>query len=90
MLLTKKITFLDEYSDSDNVFLKELAKILPKRTETNEHVIKLEKSKYPPYGPIYSLSLVELKILKTYIETNLANNFIQPLKCLARAFIFFI
>ncbi len=34
----------------------------------------------PPYGPIYSLSLVELEILKTYIKNNLANGFIKPSK----------
>ena len=33
---------------------------------------------------------MELKTLKTYIETNLANGFIQPLKSLADAPILFI
>ena len=30
-----------------------------------------------PYKSIYSLGLAELEILKTYIETNLANGFIS-------------
>ena len=46
----------------------------------NEHAIELEKSKQPPFGLIYSLGPVELETLKTYIETNLANGFIQPSK----------
>ena len=50
--------------------------MLPKQIEVNEHTIKLEEGKQPRYGPIYSLDPVELKILKTYIEINLANGFI--------------
>ena len=56
----------------------------------NEHVIELEESKQPLYGPIYSLEPVELKTLKTYIETNLANGFIQALKLPAGAPILFV
>ena len=50
---------------------------LPENTEMNEHVIKLEEGKQPPFGPIFSLCPVELKTLKTYIKTNLANGFIR-------------
>ena len=46
----------------------------------NEHTIKLEESKQPSFGLIYSLGPVELETLKTYIETNLANSFIRPFK----------
>lgn len=45
-------------------------------TKINDHTIKLEKSTQLLFGPIYSLKLVELKILKTYIKTSLANGFI--------------
>ena len=55
----------------------------------NEYAIELEESKQPLFGPIYSLGLVELETLKTYIETNLGNGFIGPSKSLARALIFF-
>ena len=55
----------------------------------NEHAIKLEEGKQPLFGPIYSLGLVELETLKTYIKTNLANSFIRPSKSLARAPILF-
>ena len=46
----------------------------------NKYTIKLENDKQPLFRPIYSLGPIELKILKTYIKTNLANGFIQPSK----------
>lgn len=62
---------------------------LPENTDINKHAIKLVKDKQLLYGPIYSLKLVELKILKTYIETYLKTRFIWPFKSLANALIFF-
>ena len=47
------------------------------------------ESKQPPFGLIYSLSPIELKTLKTYIKTNLANDFIHPSKSPAGALILF-
>ena len=44
-LLAKKFIILDKYSDFADVFLKKLAKILPKRTGINKHVIELEDGK---------------------------------------------
>ena len=79
LLLTKKITAPVEYSDFANVFLAKSANILLEQPGANKHAIELEEGKQPPYGPIYSLGLVELKILKTYIEINLANSFIRTL-----------
>ena len=64
--------------------------MLPEHTGINKHAIKLEDGKQPSYGPIYSLNLVELKTLKTYIKTNLANSFIQPLKSPISAPILFV
>ena len=69
-----------EYSDFADVFSPDLASELPVHTGINNHAIKLVDSQQPPYGPIYSLGPVELKTLKTYIETNLANGFIRPSK----------
>ena len=69
-----------EYSDYSNVFLAENAAELPENTGMNEHAIELEDGKQPPFGPIYSIGPVELETLKTYLETNLANGFIQPSK----------
>ena len=69
-----------EYSDYSDVFSAEHAAELPENTGMNEHAIELEEGKQPPFGPIYSLGLVELETLKTYIKTNLANGFIRPSK----------
>lgn len=55
----------------------------------NNYVIKLEDCKQLPYGPIYSLGLVELEILKTYIETHLKTRFIQSSKSSSGMLIFF-
>ena len=78
-----------EYSDYKDIFSAENAAEFPKNTEINEHAIKLEEGKQPLFGPIYSLGSVELKILKTYIKTNLANGFIRPSKSPAGALILF-
>ena len=78
-----------KYSDFSNVFSAKEALILPEQTEFNEHAIKLEEGKQPPYGPIYSLRPVELETLKTYIENHLKTGFIQPFKSLAGAPILF-
>ena len=74
-----------EYSDYNNVFLAENVAELPENTGMNEYAIELEEGKQLPFSPIYSLGLVELETLKTYIETNLANGFIRPSKSPARA-----
>lgn len=50
--------------------------MLPKRTIINEHIIKLVNGKELPYELIYSLDVVELKILKTYIKTNRTKEYI--------------
>lgn len=42
------------------------------------------------YDFIYSLKIIELKIFKTYIEINLANNFIKFFKSSIKALIFLL
>ena len=74
-----------KYLNFADVLSPDLATELPKHTEINTHAIDLEEGEQPPYRPIYSLRLVELETLKTYIETNLANGFIRPSKSLAGA-----
>ena len=49
---------------------------LLENTKINEYAIKLEEDKQPLFRLIYSLGPVELKTLKIYIKTNLANSFI--------------
>ena len=83
------IEVLVEYSDYSNVFLAEYTAELPKNTGINEHTIKLEEGKQPPFGPIYSLGLVKLETLKIYIKTNLANGFIRFFKSPTEALILF-
>ena len=88
-MLTKNVKIPNKYSDFAKVFSEEKVLVLPKRTDINKHAIKLEDGKQSFYGPIYSLRLVELETLKTYIETHLKTGFIRPSKSLADALIFF-
>ena len=88
-LLIEKITIPDEYSDFADFFSEKKALVLLKQIDLNEHAIKLEDDKQPPYGPIYSLGLVELKTFKAYIETYLKTRFIWPSKSPAGAPILF-
>ena len=90
LLVAEEVKISTKYSDFSDVFLEEKASILPEATELNQHVIELQKGQQLLYGPIYSLGPVELKTLKTYIETNLANGFIRPLKSPAVALILFV
>ena len=90
LLLVKKVTVLAEYSNFADMFSEQSANVLPERIGVNEHAIKLEEGKQPPYRPIYSLEPVELNTLKIYIETNLANSFIKALKSPAVAPILFV
>ena len=90
LLLAEKIIVLVKYSDFTDIFSETSANVLPERTGVNEHAIKLEKGKQPSYGPIYSLGLIELKTLKIYIKTNLANGFIRASKSPTGAPILFV
>lgn len=78
LLLTNK-TFtkiMSEYSNYADVFSFNHAIELLKNISINEHAIKLIEGRQPLYRLIYSLKLVELEILKTYIETYLKSEFI--------------
>ena len=78
-----------EYSNYNIVFSVKYAAELSENTGINEHAINLEKDKQLLFGAIYSLGLVELETLKTYIKTNLANGFIRLSKSSAGAPILF-
>ena len=56
----------------------------------NNYLINLLDNKQQFYSPIYSLKLVKLKILKTYIKTNLTSSFIKLFKSFSRNLILFI
>lgn len=66
--------------DYINIFSSDLAIEPFENTNINKHAIKLVESKQPLYEPTYTLSFVELKILKTYIKTDLKIRFIQSWK----------
>ena len=68
----------NKYVNFMNIFFLNLVFKLPERNGINNHIIKLVNSQQPAYEPIYSLGPIELKTLKAYIETNLANKFIRP------------
>ena len=78
-----------KYSDFLDVFSEKEALMLSERIDLNEYAVKLEEDKQPPYEPIYSLGLVELETLKTYIETHLKTGFIRPSKSSTDALILF-
>jgi len=65
-----------QYQEFVEVFSKKKAETLPLHRQI-DHAIDLEPNYKLPYSRIYNLSEFELKTLKTYIETNLANSFIQ-------------
>jgi hypothetical protein len=64
------------YRDFLDIFSKKKNETLPPHRPT-DHAIDLEVDAKLPYRQIYSLSEVELKALKAYIETNLASGFIR-------------
>lgn len=86
----KEITVPTEYSNFTNIFFSNFAAKLLEYIEINNHSINLKKDKQPLQKLIYSLRSMKLEILKTYIEINLANNFIRLLKLLASIPILFI
>lgn len=67
------------YSNYVEVFSFHLAIELPENISIYKYAIKLVIDKYLDYEPIYTLSLVELEILNTYIETHLETRFIRSL-----------
>lgn len=89
--ILKKLSlrFFGYFDYVDILFLKTTAK-LSEHTEISDHSIDLEKGKYLFYGPIYSLRLLELEILKIYTKTNLKNILIWPSKFFVYAPIFFV
>jgi hypothetical protein len=54
---------------------KEVEKLPPHRSY--DHRIPLNEGTTPPFGPIYSLTPEELKVVREYIEANLKKQFIR-------------
>ena len=70
------IKVLSKYANYADVFRFNLAIELPENTGINKQIIKLENGQQPPYGLIYSLRMVNLETLKTYIKAHLKSEFI--------------
>lgn len=85
-----KINVLTKYLDFINIFFSDFATELLEHTSINNHPIKLIKGQQSSYGPIYSLEPIEIKTLKPYIKSNLANRFIRLFKCPAGVLILFV
>lgn len=78
----------NEYAHFADIILPKFAAELPDHGIHN-HAMELMNDQQPPYSPIYSLGLVEIETLKTYIKNNLINSFIRPSKSPIEVLIFF-
>ena len=78
-----------KYTNFVDIFLPKLVVEFLKYMKINNHTIELVNNWQLLYGLIYSLGLVELEILKTYIKNNLANSFIGLFKSFIKIFILF-
>ena len=78
-----------KYSNYNDIFSIENVAEFLKNTRINKYAIKLKEGKQLAFKLIYSLKLVKLEFLKTYIKINLANGFIWPSIFPAKAFILF-
>ena len=70
------IIVLAKFFDYSNIFLIENAAKFSEHIKLNKYAIEQKEGKQSLFRLIYSLGLVELKILKPYIKTNLANDLI--------------
>lgn len=65
-----------KYYDYIDIFSFNIVIELSKNTSVNKYVIGLIEDKQPLYSSIYTFSLIELEILKTYIIIHLKIGFI--------------
>ena len=71
------------------LFKKAVADVLPPHRKY-DHKITLEEVFTPLFGPIYSLSMPELKALREWLDENLSKGFIRASSSLAGASILFV
>jgi hypothetical protein len=83
------ITLPAEYNDFAHIFSEVASEKLPPH-RPYDHSIPLLPDTTPPFGPIYSLSELELGALKEYIDSNLAKGYIKPSTSPAGAPILFV
>jgi len=78
-----------EYHQYAAVFSKEKSKQLPLHYPYDLS-IQLENESTLPLGPIYSLSMLELKTLREFIDENLCTGFIHSLRSSCGAPVLFV
>lgn len=78
-----------KYVDFVDNFSRKLAVELLEHIKINNYAIELIDNGKFSYNFIYSLRPMKLKILKTYIANNLANNFIRLFQFSVKTLIFF-
>ncbi len=72
----RKVILPEAYAGFQDVFDKKKADTLPPHRHY-DCPIDIPADKSPPYGPIYNLNPQELKVLREYIDENLAKGFID-------------
>lgn len=82
--------FSSKYTNFADVSSPKSAVKLLEHIEIYDHPIDLVHGQQSSYIAIYSLMLIKLETLKTYIEINLVKNFILTFKSPAGAPIFFV
>ena len=76
MLVMELLRIPTEYQAFTRVFSKKKVNELPAHG-MHDHVINLEGTGDPPFGPLYNLSGNKLKVLQDYLADNLVKGFIQ-------------
>src|SRR5450755_1107161 len=66
----------EKYHEFLHLFSKKATNQLPPYRPC-DHTIPLIKSKQPPFGPLYGMSLDKLKVLRKYLDDNLIKGFIR-------------
>lgn len=79
----------EDYWIKEHVFSQKLADTLPPH-RPEDYDIPLLPGKQPPYSPLRGMSQDELRVLKKYLEENLAKGFIRPSNSPAAAPILFV
>jgi hypothetical protein len=85
----KPVKFPEKYKDFIDVFEKNKVYQFPEH-RPYDCPIDLEEGHSPPFGPIYSLSELELQAMRDYLIENLAKGFVQHSKSLADTPILFV
>jgi len=71
----KPIEVPEDYLEFSDMFSKDKAKQLPPHHK-HDLFIQIERDAKPPLGPIYSLSAIEQKTLRDFINENLKSGII--------------